>query len=33
MEGAIVVAATGTSAMAAAHARSAVRALLDNGLD
>jgi AcrR family transcriptional regulator len=33
MEGAIVVAATGTSALAAAHARSAARALLDNGLD
>jgi AcrR family transcriptional regulator len=33
MEGAIIVAATGTSARAAAHARSAARALLDSGLD
>jgi AcrR family transcriptional regulator len=32
MEGAIVVAATGTSARAAAHARSAARALLGTGL-
>jgi AcrR family transcriptional regulator len=33
MEGAIVVAATGTSARAAADARSAARALLDTALD
>jgi len=33
MEGAIVVAATGTSARAAAHARLAARALLNSGLD